>query len=211
MNTPPPVYTDEEKARERARRAAVRAALLDALPPPDAAVQGDHGSFRVELWPPRPERPADVAPPRDRWGHANPEGTWDAAKLVRLIETFAAARGPDFSKEEFLRWALLGCGTVNRYCGSWRAARVAAGLPPTPARRDRTTETLHRLLRTLHLNRARRTPLTADALARAAGVGRGPIERLGGVKHLRNLSHLWSARPAPPAGAAGVSPEPPAA
>ncbi|MFH5803932.1 hypothetical protein [Alienimonas sp. DA493] len=88
---------------------------------------------------------------------------------------------------------------MNRYCGSWRAARVAAGLSPAPARRDRTAATLHRLLKTLHLNRDRRTPLTAEELARAAGVGRGPIERLGGVKHLRSLYRLWAARPAPPA------------
>ena len=207
MRRPETVYTDAEKRRELDRRAAVRRALLSDLPPPDAAWAGAPTAFRPDRWPPRPDHPGDLHPPRDRWGRVNPAGTWDADKLVALVGTFAAARGPDFSKEEFLRWALIGCGTVNRYCGSWRAARVAAGLPPRAARRDRALDSLHRLLRVLHLNRGRRVPLTGPQLAAAAKLGSGPVERFGGVRHLRDLYRLWVGMHRPDAGGAGTGAE----
>ena len=206
----PPAYTDDQKRAELARRARVRAALLDGLPPPDAPYGGDRGSYRPDLWPPAPEHPADAAAPRDRWGGGTAAGTWTADKLAALVADFAAARGPDFSKDEFLKWAGVGGGTVNRYCGSWRAARHAAGLPPRPARTGRGGDTLHRLLRVLHLNRHRRRPLDGPELARAAGLSVGAVERFGGVKHLRDLYRLWAARPRaagsnPPAAAAILS------
>ena len=200
----PPVYTDAQKRAELARRAGVRAALLDGLPPPDAPYGGDRGTYRADLWPPAPAHPADAAAPRDRWGGGTAAGTWTADKLAALVAAFAAARGPDFSKDEFLKWAGVGCGTVNRYCGSWRAARLAAGLPPRPARGSRGGDTLHRLLRVLHLNRHRRRPLGGPELARAAGLSVGAVDRFGGVKHLRDLYRLWAARPRP------AGPNPPA-
>ena len=191
---PPEDFCRVALRSELNRRRRVRAELLDGLPPPAVPAGGGRGSFRPDLWPPRPAHPSDLAPPRDRWGHENPEGTWDAGKLVALVREFAAARGPDFSKDEFLTWAGVGCGTVNRYCGSWRAARLAANLPPRPARGRQSRGTLHILLRVLHRNRRRRTPLTGPQLAAAAGVRVGAVDRLGGVAHLRELYRLWAAQ-----------------
>ena len=167
----------------------MRAALLERLPPPGAATRGDLGSFRIDLWPPRPELPWHAV----RGGRGRGGGSWTAEKLVALIQTFAAARGPDFTKQEFTSWARIGSNTVNRYCGSWRAARLAADLPPEPAGGDPALHSLHALLRTLHLNRRRRRPLTGSQLARAARLSAGPIRAFGGVKQVRNLYRLWIA------------------
>ena len=185
----PPAFTVEERRAEKTRRTRVRAALLDRLPPPSAATLGDAGSFRFDLWPPRPPR----RPRHPTRGPGAAEVGWTAGALLDLIRTFAAGRGPDFTKREFLRWGRITSSTVNRYCGTWRATRVAAGLPPDAAATDAEVRTLHALLRTLHLNRHRRRPLTGPQLARAAGLSVGPITGFGGIKQLRNLYRLWVA------------------
>ncbi|MFH5802698.1 hypothetical protein [Alienimonas sp. DA493] len=182
-----PQYAPEDRRREKERRTRVRAALLERLPPPDAPPQSDLGGFRFDLWPPRPA-------PRPRGGARGRTGAyWTAEALHALIREFAAGRGPDFSKQEFVRWARITSGTVNRYCGDWRSARVAAGLPAAAATEDATVRTLHALLKTLHQNRRRPRPLTAEQLARAARLSRGPISSFGGIKQVRNLYRLWVA------------------
>ena len=167
----------------------MRAALLERLPPPDAATADDLGAFRFDLWPPRPA-------PRPRVATRGPGAAgagWTAGALLDLIRTFAAGRGSDFTKQEFVRWARLGTNTLNRRCGSWRSARLAAGLPAAPAGDDPALRSLHALLKTLHLNRRRRRPLTAEQLARAAHLSCGPIGSFGGIKQVRNLDRLWVA------------------
>ncbi|QDT14426.1 hypothetical protein [Alienimonas californiensis] len=185
----PAPWTVEDQLRERERRTRVRAALLERLPPPDAGTLDDLGSFRIDLWPPQPA-------PRPRGAARGPSAAgpvWTGAALLDLIREFAADRGPDFSKQEFIRWARITSGTVNRHCGDWRSTRVAAGLPAEPATEDSALRTLHALLKTLHLNRHRTRPLTAEQLARAAHLSRGPIGSFGGMKQVRNLYRLWVA------------------
>ena len=199
---PPPEPADPlaryAKARLRAeirRRAALRA-ILKGLPGPGEWPEERRGASRPELWPPRPPRPPQCRPGRRR--------KWPRAALVECVRRFAARRGPDFSVTEFCRW--LGIASCTLYaCGrTWPDLRREAGLPPNIRRPDARRANLHRLLEALHRYRypdavfpgvgtadRTRPPLTADRLAAAAGVSRGVVQDLGGVRHLRELLPAW--------------------
>ena len=181
------LYSPETHRAEKARRASLREAFvtgsLKGVPPLGATEPAAGGCCRPDLWPPRPRRPAGVA---SRHGD-----TWSRRKLVGLVKRFAKARGADFGVMEFCRWSGVASSTLYRHCGSWPALRVAAGLPPALTPPDRRARTLAALLRTLHLNRNRRRPLTGAQLARAAGVGRSVIGAYGGIRHLRELYREW--------------------
>ena len=187
----PPPPPPEALRAERARRAAVRGGVLAGLPRPGSVFvtkPSRSGGSRPDLWPPPPELPPRVG---SRTG-----STYTRGFLINLIRRFAEARGPGFGILEFARWSGVNTGTLYRRVGSWPACRAAAGLPRHTPRKDTHGETLHRLLETLHRNRARRTPLTGPALAQAAGVSRSTITAHGGVHHLRDLYRLWATDPA---------------
>ncbi|NNJ27387.1 homing endonuclease associated repeat-containing protein [Alienimonas chondri] len=183
----PSPWSRDDRLRERERRTRVRSTLLERLPPPDAPPLGDLGSFRVDLWPPRPPRMPRI-PPR---GPGAAAVGWTEEKLLDRVRTFAASRGPDFTMQEFVRWARITSNTLYKYCGTWAETRVAAGLPAEPTSSDLEVKSLHALLYTLHLNRRRSRPLTGEQLARAARMSVGPIRGFGGVKQVRNLYRLW--------------------
>ncbi len=180
------VYSPAARAAEKARRAALRAVFVDGPlkgVPPLGEASPTNAAVRPDLWPPRPRRPPGVA---SRHGD-----TWSRRRLTTLVKRFAKARGVDFGVLEFCRWAGVASSTLYRHGGSWPALRVAAGLSPAMTPPDRRARTLAALLRTLHLNRNRRRPLTGAQLARSAGLSRSVIGAYGGVRHLRDLYRQW--------------------
>ena len=172
-------YRPEALAAERDRRARVREEWLNRLPHPDVPQLVEEAGDRPDRWPPTPTRPPGA------WR----ETIFTREVLLDRLATFAASRGPDFSMHEFLRWARMSERPYYVRLGSWTAARVAVGLPKSPRPRDRRLRTLHKLLRTLHLNGGRR--LTAAALGKAAGISAPTIWAHGGVDQLLYLYRLW--------------------
>ena len=191
---PPGGITREAALAERARRRAVRAGVLAGLPRPGGYVPPPSENLgagsRPELWPPPP-----ALPPRTPSRDGN---TYTPDLLRELLREFAAARGADFGVVEFARWSGVCTATLYRHLGRWPAARASAGLPARARRPDRRRATLHALLETLHRNRGRTKPLTANQLAAACGVSAACVNGHGGIGALRALArdwaHAWDAR-----------------
>ena len=180
-------YMQLELDRRRHRRAAD----LEGIPAPGEPAPVV-GSFRPDLWPARPRSSSE--------GGGPPRGRWTAEDLLDRLHTFAAARGEDFSYNEFRTWCRLGDTTVARHWGSWAALRGAAGLPDrpqNPGSRDRGVRehNRHQLLCAYgcFLDRHRRHP-QARELAAEAGTSAHLVKLHGGVGHLWELYKLWAGR-----------------